>query len=268
MTMESSGVEHVGAPSAHSNVGRGWLWSIGIASVLLGILVAHQIRALREENPAVPASWRANWLAQRLVEAQDELRTLRSEIDNLRAQLMEYERRASEGESLLEAMRRELIKARILAGLTPVKGPGIIVQLNDSAKRVTPEPEAEPSMPIVHDLDLREVVNELKAAGAEAIAINGQRIIATSEIRCSGAFILVNGHRIAAPYMIYAIGDSEELMKALTIPQGVIDRMKVIGLEVKVVPRREIIIPSLPAPPKFKYARPADVGAPESEPMQ
>lgn len=230
----------------------GWLGSLAIASLLLGFLIAHQVKAMREGAEPMPIHQRANWLAQRLVEAQEEIKALQKEVDSLRSHLAEYERRASEGKSVLDAMRKNLIKAMLLAGLTPVKGPGIIVELNDSKS---------PTMPgaYVHDLDLREVVNELKAAGAEAIAINGERLIVTSEIRCSEAFIMVNGRRVAPPYIIYAVGDPDNMIKALTIPQGVIDRLKVIGLQVKVVPRREIIIPPMRTPPKFRFARPVDM---------
>ncbi|MFA4015997.1 MAG: hypothetical protein RUDDFDWM_001098 [Candidatus Fervidibacterota bacterium] len=235
-----------------------WIISLSIASLLLGFLMAHQIKAVREESNIAPAPWRANLLAQRLVEAQEEIKALQKEVDMLRSQLSEYEKKAAEGESLLDAMRRDLLKTRVIAGLTPVRGPGVVVELSDAKNPMAPGA-------VVHDLDLREVVNELRAAGAEAIAINGERLIATSEIRCSEAFIMVNGHRIAPPYLIYAIGNPDELMKALTIPQGIIDRLKVIGLEVKVMPRREIRIPPMRTPPKLKYARPVDYNPTEEE---
>lgn len=241
----------------------GWLVSLFITSLLLGFLIAHQLRALRENKEAMSIHQRANLLAQRLVEAQEEIKALRKEVDTLRLQLSEYERGASEGKLLLETMRRDLIKAKLLAGLMPVKGPGVIVELSDSRGLTAP-----PSY--VHDLDLREVVNELKAAGAEAIAINGERLIANSEIRCSGAFITVNGHRISPPYLIYAIGNPDDMIKALTMPQGIIERLKVIGLQVKAVPRREIRIPPMRTPPKFKYSRPVELPTeePEGEIMQ
>ncbi|MFA4029310.1 MAG: hypothetical protein GDYSWBUE_002178 [Candidatus Fervidibacterota bacterium] len=243
---------HVLKAIVPKEVDVGWLTSLAVASLLLGFLIAHQVRATREGIEPMPIHQRANWLAQRLVEAQEEIKALQKEVDSLRSQLTEYERKASEGKSVLDAMRKNLIKAMLLAGLTPVKGPGVIVELNDSKAPMAPGA-------YVHDLDLREVVNELKAAGAEAIAINGERLIVTSEIRCSEAFIMVNGHRVAPPYLIYAVGDPDNMIKALTIPQGIVDRLKVIGLQVKVVPRREIIIPPMRTPPKFKFARPVDV---------
>ncbi|MCS7253610.1 MAG: DUF881 domain-containing protein [Armatimonadota bacterium] len=247
---------HVLKVTIPKGVDVGWLASLSIASLLLGFLIAHQVRAMRGGSEPMPIHQRANWLAQRLVEAQEEIKALQKEVDSLRSQLSEYERRASKGKSLLDAMRRNLVKAMLLAGLTPVKGPGIIIELRDSKSTTMPGA-------YVHDLDLREVVNELRAAGAEAIAINGERLIATSEIRCSEAFIMVNGHRIASPYLIYAVGNPDDMIKALTIPQGIIDRLKVIGLQVKVVPRREVRIPPMRTPPKFKYARPVDLPAEE-----
>ena len=66
-------------------------------------------------------------------------------------------------------------------------------------------------MYIIHDDDLLRVINELRAAGAEAIAINGERIVAMSEIRCAGPTLSVNNNRSAPPYEIKAIGNPNNL---------------------------------------------------------
>ena len=84
-------------------------------------------------------------------------------------------------------------QARFLAGLTPVQGPGVVVTLRDSKKpfpRNMPQGMAPPS--IIHDSDINQVVNELKAAGAEAIAVNDQRLVATSSVRTAGPTVLIN----------------------------------------------------------------------------
>ncbi|MGI4791019.1 MAG: DUF881 domain-containing protein [Janthinobacterium lividum] len=120
-----------------------------------------------------------------------------------------------------------LSQAQFLAGLTPVQGPGVIVTLTDSKKllpKVLPSGIAPPN--IIHDTDINQVLNELKAAGAEAIAVNGQRIVTTSAVRCAGRDVYVNNTPLLAPYTIKAIGDSRALETALNIPGGIASQIK------------------------------------------
>ena len=103
--------------------------------------------------------------------------------------------------------------AKFLAGLTAVKGPGIIVTLNDSKNPFPsglPPGYAPPN--IIHDTDINQVVNELKAAGAEAVSVNDQRLVAVSPVRCAGPTVFVNNtQRRPRRYIIKAIGDPKTL---------------------------------------------------------
>jgi len=118
-------------------------------------------------------------------------------------------------------------QARFLAGLTPVQGPGVAVTLNDSKKtfpRILPPGMTPPNL--IHDTDINAVVNELKAAGADAISVNGQRLVATSSIRSVGPAVLVNSVPQAPPFIIKAIGDPKTLASAMTLPGGVATQLK------------------------------------------
>ena len=120
-----------------------------------------------------------------------------------------------------------LSQARLLAGLTPVQGPGVVVTLNDSKKKMPaqlPPGMAPPNL--IYNSDINQVVNELKAAGAEAIAINGQRLVATSYIRPAGPTILINSTPTVPPYVIKAIGDSKTLASARNLRGGVTTQIK------------------------------------------
>ncbi len=122
---------------------------------------------------------------------------------------------------------QQLNQAQFLAGMTSVQGPGVIVTLTDSNK---PFPGGLPAllMPpnIIHDGDINLVVNELKAAGAEAVAVNDQRLVATSSIRCVGPVVNVNNVSQAPPFVIKAIGDPKTLVAAMTLPGGVGTQLK------------------------------------------
>ncbi len=98
-------------------------------------------------------------------------------------------------------------------GFTAVRGPGIMVRVSDN---ISEDPELDIMERIVHDVDIVVLLNDLKAAGAEAIEVNGKRIINISEVVCAGPLIRVNGEVIPAPFVIIAIGDMDELYDAVT----------------------------------------------------
>ncbi|MHB8065829.1 MAG: DUF881 domain-containing protein [Ruminiclostridium sp.] len=132
----------------------------------------------------------------------------------------------------------ELDYLRLITGLTDVNGEGIIITLNDSEN---PDPEDVMDF-IIHDLDVLNVVNELRLAGALAISINNERIIATSEQLCSGPTIKINNNRYAVPYEIKAIGDSDVLYKALK-DSIVINEMIELKKRVTLTQEKNILIP-------------------------
>ena len=127
-----------------------------------------------------------------------------------------------------------------------MSGEGIIVTLADGQK----------SDSLVHDSDVLTVVNELKAAGAEAICINNQRIISTSAIRCVGPVIQVNYQKVAAPFEIKAIGNAQYLESALTIKNGISDVMRNLGVGINITRHDKVDIPKYEGSLNFKYGVP------------
>ncbi len=124
------------------------------------------------------------------------------------------------------ASDKQLGEARFLAGLTPVQGPGVVVTLNDSQKSLPSMPSGMAPPNIIHDSDINQVVNELKAAGAEAIAVNDQRLVATSSVRTAGPTILINFTPTTPPFVVKAIGSPKTLATALNMPGGVASQLK------------------------------------------
>ena len=142
------------------------------------------------------------------------------------------------------------------ACMTALIGEGVTVTLHDSEKVAS---KAEnPNTYIIHDDDLLRVVNELRAAGAEAISINGQRLTATSEIRCAGPTLSVNNVRSSAPFEICAIGEKKTLNNAITMRGGVADTLNVWGIKVEVKPSEEIYIPPYKEKIHHVYAKVTD----------
>jgi len=160
----------------------------------------------------------------------------------------------------------ELSNARFLARLTPVQGPGVVVTLNDSKKtfpRPLPPGMALPN--IIHDSDINAVVNELRAAGAEAIAVNGQRLVAISPVRTAGATILINFTPTVPPYVIKAIGGPKTLASAMTMPGGIATQIKAYDPAMFSVKQASALtLPAYSGGGTPRYAKPVLHAAPRS----
>ena len=133
-----------------------------------------------------------------------------------------------------------------------MEGEGIIVKLEDSS--ATAKAGENPNLYLIHDDDLLKVINELRAAGAEAISINGQRLIGTSEIRCAGPTLSVNNVRSAPPFEIRAIGDSKSLESAIRMRGGVAETLKVWGIQLEVSTSQSVYIPAYKGTASHNYA--------------
>ncbi|MCL5958826.1 MAG: DUF881 domain-containing protein [Chloroflexi bacterium] len=166
---------------------------------------------------------------------------LRKEVDSLYAQLAEHN--ASFGQSDLTAMIRELNKLRIANGLSEVSGPG--VQMTVSAD--------------LRQDELEDLINELRNAGAEAIAVNGQRAVARTAVAEAGSSVAINGIRIGKPYVLLAIGQPETLERALVRKGGLVTYLQNTypDATVAVLKRTKMTLPVYQAGYEWQYAVPA-----------
>lgn len=223
--------------------------AMAIVGLALGILLSFQFRVTREAME-VPQISRVQSMSEMVAAAREERDKKQEQVDAMRAEL---DRTAAGPEQ--EALKGQLEKYRIEAGLTAVTGPGVEVTLNDSNAPV--EPGEDPNLYVLHDIDVLWVLNELRAAGAEALSINGQRVLATSEIRCTGPTILINkNQRLTPPFVISAIGNQDNLINSLKMRNGVIDRLQFFNIQVNVKKVSQIDIPAYAGSISFDYARP------------
>lgn len=163
---------------------------------------------------------------------QEQILKMEEEIDELMNQWSNYDN------PLLNELMKERKEAQLYGGFLDVKGSGVIVTLNDAPARN----EMDPSQLIIHDMDIIEILNELRAAGAQALSINDERILATSKQLCAGPTILINQNRYPVPYFIKAIGDPDALYAALEESEIVII-MRVYNIQVDIQKEPEILIP-------------------------
>ncbi|MBR6646658.1 MAG: DUF881 domain-containing protein, partial [Clostridia bacterium] len=171
---------------------KGQLW-IGIVCVILGFMITMQIKSVFYNNANSVVMQRSDALLSELNNQKATNAVLREQIVQMKAEIDSYRNNAGGGSDIVKSLTEQLKLAEILAGTTAVEGSGIIVTLNDSQEKSTTNPESF----IIHDEDLRKVINELFSAGAEAISINDERLITTSSIRCVGPTILINGNKYA-----------------------------------------------------------------------
>lgn len=216
--------------------------SIGIITMILGVMLAIQFRTTSYVDPGVTTD-RAQEMVAELSKLDSDNRKFDQEIEDLTYKLEQARKGQSQAR---DAIMDELKKAKMSAGLTAVTGPGIEIVLDNSPS---------PSGIFIRDEYLLKIANELKGAGAEAISINGQRLIATSEIRLAGSFININLERTEPPFQILAIGNPEKLKSSLEISGGLVDYFKELGIDVKTQARNSITIPGYSKSLHYDYAK-------------
>ncbi len=229
------------------------------ACVLVGVLLAMLV-AMRTAPPNARPTERLQVLATRYQRAQEEIASLKEQNAELQKKLDKYEAATSTTETQVADLTEEIEQLRALACLIPMRGRGIIVRLRDSDVR-TSSPAAQNSY-LVHDQDLLQLVNELTAAGAEAISLNDERIGPRTAIRCVGPVVQVNGKPIGGPYVVKAIGDPEALEGALRLPLGILETLNSFDINVKIERDDNVLVPGLAVTPKFLVAVP-EVPAPD-----
>lgn len=232
---------------------RGSQAALTVIFILFGFMLATQFRARPPIAGNLPYQ-RAEELSVLLKVSEDENTTLKQEVATLRNRITEMMAGADQAEALQEEMQ----KAMMLAGITAVRGPGISVEMTDSDKPA--QQGQDPNVFLIHEGDIQDVVNAIFAAGAEAVSINGQRFVSTTEVVCAGNVIMINGVRVAPTFTILAIGDPKVLESGLTIRGGVIDGLKFWGIGVKVKQELEITVPAYLGALDFHFGQPVKEG--------
>ena len=219
--------------------------AIALVCIVLGFMLAVQFRTTQDIKSTVPFQ-RIEDISQRLAQTEKERDLLLEEVQSLRKS------------SNKEVLSKEIENVKMGAGVTPLKGPGIVVTIDDS-KRQSKTGE-NPNLYLIHDDDILKVINELWAASAEAVSINEQRLIASSEIRCAGPTLSVNNTRYSPPYEITAIGDPKNLENALKMRGGVVETLQFWGIQVSIKKLDEVNVPGYKGTFRFEYAHPVKEG--------
>ena len=198
--------------------------------VILGVIIGVQANTVKQQRMTTEN--------QRLSEAIISLNQMQAERDTLLEQNQALEKTLKEYQDGNYGTEVEQLMA--FAGLTEVSGTGVTVTMNDSSNKGGGDMNAY----LVHAEDILQVVNELYAAGAEAVSINGQRMVSGSAVSCAGSIVMVNGVRVAAPFEIKAVGEPSVLNAALHFPGGVVDNLAPWGIEITVKEETAVTVPA------------------------
>jgi uncharacterized protein YlxW (UPF0749 family) len=197
-------------------------------------------------------------LASLVNQQSEQVQALRARASELNKQVDLLSKKV--GSHHVAPAQQQALALRGPVGLDPVSGPGLTVTLDDAPSDVIASADTNPNNLVVHQQDIQAVANALWAGGAEAMTIQGQRVIATTGIKCVGNTVVLHDVPYSPPYVISAIGDPESMLTSLNNnPYLIIYRQYVERWQLgySVAPREQLRLPGFSGSVELSYARPA-----------
>lgn len=208
--------------------------SIMLICLILGVMIAWQYRSINfNKNVATLQNKRVEELKDELIRLQNANRDLSNRLKELQEENNSYESARADDSVAAKNLQKQLEIARTFAGLNDVRGNGLIITLEDG------------DLLDVSDSEILDVINELRASGAQAISVNDERIVAMSEIRSAPPYVMINGMQLTSPFTIKAIGDPDTMEHSLKILNGVIQKLESYQFKVSVKQAENIEIPKV-----------------------
>lgn len=189
--------------------------SIGFTAMVFTTVMFAQFKTVEQTNITEIENMREAELRTELSSWKAKYDEVELKLAEITEKVEEYKQQSIENKDTTQLLNEDIAETEKYLGYTNVEGEGLVITLEDNSKK---QIEAQ---------DLLSLVNELKLNGAEAISINDERIVNTSEIALvNGYMILVNGKRLASPYTVRVIGNQKYLESAITIKYGYIDEIR------------------------------------------
>lgn len=226
---------------------------IALFSMIIGVFIAAQMKLKVEYY--VPATLKS------IQSTKNELNMITNQIAEMEKIIKEKEEQLgileniSMGDkNITDVLSADLELNRTMSGRTHLQGPGISIVMYDNMDSEIIGFDVNDD--IIHDIDILNIINDLRAAGAEAISINDQRVVSTSEIKCRGPVMGINGRSFGTPFIMKAIGDPQVLMASVNAPGTYGDTLKTV-FQIGFEPRIEdkIVIPEYKGNFRFNYAK-------------
>ena len=214
--------------------------TIGIACLALMLVMFMQFKVVKQTDITAIETMKESELRLELKNWNDKYDELNTRYEELSSKIEEYKNEKESDAKTYQLLETELEQLNESLGKTNVEGEGIVIQLTDKGgTQLSDDVEVDN----ITSTQLLTIINELFSAGAEAISLNGHRIIAMSAVYEIGTeFLKVNGDKITSPYVINAIGDSDYLKSAVSGKGGGVDQLKELGHETSVDTSKKIRI--------------------------
>lgn len=228
---------------------------LGIMCLILSYGIAVQIKTINGTGTTVSTNSRENELRDAVLKAKEKYDNLYEELEQMENMLEAERTNSTQNNTELTELENTIKEGNKILGLSEVTGYGITITVNDNQNVTLNNLVVDPNWVLVHHLDLIHIVNELKSVGAQAISINDQRIITTSAIECDGNVVMINGEKIAAPFVIKAIGLPESLM-GVTMFGGYVDTLeeeRFLDITIEKSDKEKITIPKYTGVIKYEY---------------
>ena len=232
--------------------GAGLRLLVLLVASLVGFLLVGQLRTSQRVSRSLAKESEGD-LARILANLNTDTDNLRDQIGQLKLQLFSLQTSNQRDQAAARTAQQQLQALEILAGTVPASGPGVAVVIDD------------PQVSVRYDLVI-DLIQELRDAGAEAIAVNGQRVGASTAFAPGSGGVVLSGpgqdaFPLQAPYRVTAIGNPDTLASALGIPGGALDTLRAQrGVSVDVQRTAKVDVAALPAAPTFRVARPVGSG--------
>jgi|LGOV01.1.fsa_nt_gb uncharacterized protein YlxW (UPF0749 family) len=181
-----------------------------------------------------------------------EIKDIKNIIEKSKNELTEFEMLENNEEDISVYLTDEINEIKSVAGYTNLRGEGVMIKLSDNMN----ESLGNINYDLIHDIDVTIIINDLISSGAEAVSINGKRILSKTEVVCIGPLIRVNGEGIAAPFIIKAIGNKDELSAAINAPNTYAYNLKTVyGIGIETMKSNFILIPKYTEKIEFNYIK-------------
>jgi uncharacterized protein YlxW (UPF0749 family) len=236
---------------------RAWAGLVPVACLLAGLLFGTSAETARGTD--LRAARRPD-LASLITDTERKVTGFSDQVTSLEDQVDALDEAGARNDGRVKAARDRAAALAGPVGLLPVHGPTVSVVLDDAPRR--PDGSLPPNARnaddvVVHQQDVQAVVNALWAGGADAMTVQGQRIIATGAVKCVGNTLLLYGHVYSPPFRITAIGDPGRLRRALDQSGGVQEYRRAVeyfGLGYDVTDERDVMLPGYDGPLRLGYA--------------
>ena len=224
--------------------------TIGVMCLILVITIFMQFKIVYQSNITSVDTMREEDLKTELANWKSKYEDVQEQYREVTETLKSYNEESSSNTETKKNLEEELANLKLLLGLTDVEGPGVIITLKDPEDLNSDEGDAKQ---IVTYSELMIIVNYLKDAGAEAISINDQRIVnSTDFVNITKNYVKVNGEGVSSPYTIKVIGDSDKLRSSL-IGAGYVDSIQGWGQEINFEEKKKVEIGKYSSSMKTEY---------------